>query len=143
MCVQEVSEYVQEVCGYVQEVSGYVQEVEALQGWGEKCWRLKEAGPGRNTGLPAMLVAKLVSTAEGAELALPEGSKGCTAEPHGEKSPSRTVRPAHSPPAPPTEILPTPSHLHTKLKLMFPLTSPSTVSIQTVLLRQMFIFLRS
>ncbi len=41
-----------------------LQEVEAFQGWGEKCWRLKEgvptgAGPDRYTGLADMLVVKL------------------------------------------------------------------------------------
>lgn len=46
-----------------------LQEVEALQGWGEKCWRLKEgvptgAGPGRNTGLADMLVVKLGSAVD-------------------------------------------------------------------------------
>lgn len=51
------------------EGTGDSQEVEALQGWGEKCWRLKEgvptgAGPGRKTGLADMLVVKLVSAVD-------------------------------------------------------------------------------
>lgn len=59
----------------------YVQEVEALHGWGEKCWRLREgvhtgAGPCRNTGLADMLVAKLVSAAGDEETE--EGPKGST-----------------------------------------------------------------
>lgn len=58
-----------------------IQEVEALQGWGEKCWRLKEgvptgAGPCRNTGLADMLVVKLVSAAD-EDMELPAGSIGC------------------------------------------------------------------
>ena len=62
-----------------------LQEDEAPQGRGEKCWRLKEGGPPgaepcRYTGLPVMLVVKLVSAVEEEDMGLPEGSIGCIPE---------------------------------------------------------------
>lgn len=59
----------------------FIHEVEEFQGWGEKCWRLKEcvptgAGLCRKTGLADMLVVKLVSGAD-EDMELHVGSIGC------------------------------------------------------------------